>query len=311
MFDSKKYTSSIAAIGNTPMIELDSISPRNGASILVKWEGANPTGSLKDRMALAMVQEAKKEGSLKSEEPIVEFTGGSTGSSLAMVCAVLDHPLTIVTADCVAKEKIASMSALGADLHVIETPDGSSYEGLFQDMRNRALDLKEDLGAYFTDQFHNEHQLKGYDKFGKEVIEQVPNPKAFTMTVGTGGCAMGTSIAFKERGTDTEVILVEPTESPVISTGKSGPHPVEGTALISNPPLLKSSLYDGVETVNSEDGVDCMRALAKHEGLLVGASSGMNISAAKRVAEDFGPDDTVVTVACDTGLKYLSDKFYQ
>lgn len=305
------YGSTLGVIGDTPMIELPSLRPAGGASIYVKWEGANPTGSLKDRMALAMIQQAKRRGTLEPGEPIVEFTGGSTGSSLAFVCSVLDHPLYIVTADCVAKEKIASMRALGAQLEVVETPDGTTYDGLSDDLRTEAEAVQSETGAYFTDQFNNSDQLTGYETLGREILDQRPDVDDFVMIVGTGGCAMGTARSLHAHDADVTVTVVEPAESPVISAETTGSHSVQGTAIVSSPPLLEQELYDHVCTLPAADGVECVQRLARDEGLLVGTSTGMNIAAARQIAADRCPDESVVTVACDTGLKYLSDGLYK
>ncbi len=305
------HQNALEAIGETPMIELPSISPDDGASIAVKWEGANPTGSLKDRMALAMVEEARRRGELEPGDPVVEFTGGSTGSSLAFVCAVLGHPFSVVTADCVADEKIASMRALGADLELVETPDGTAYDGLFEDLRETALAVRERTGAYFTDQFNNPDQLAGYRALGREILEERPDVDEFVMTVGTGGCAMGTSRELDERGADVTVSLVEPAESPVLSDGTTGTHTVQGTAIVGSPPLVDGARYDRVHTIPADEGIECVRELARNEGLLVGTSTGMNVAAARRAASARDPDETVVTIACDTGLKYLSDGLYE
>ena len=305
------YENSLGAIGNTPIVELPSMRPEGGASIFVKWEGANPTGSLKDRMALAMVEGARRRGELQPGEPVVEFTGGSTGSSLAFACTVLGHPCYVVSADCVAEEKLASMRALGAELVVVETPDGTVYDRLSADMRAEAERIASAEGAYFTDQFNNPDQLNGYNALGREILEQKPNVTDFTMIVGTGGCAMGTSQSFRQQDADVEITVVEPTESPVISKGTTGAHTVQGTAIVGSPPLVDRDLYDGVCTLPNEVGIECVRKIAAEEGLLVGTSSGMNIAAAREIAAQRDPDDVVVTVACDTGLKYLSDGLYE
>lgn len=306
-----EYTNSLTAIGDTPLIELPSIRPDDGAAIYVKWEGANPTGSLKDRMALAMIEEAKQTGELQPNDPVVEFTGGSTGSSLAFVCAVLDHPFHVVTADCVADEKIASMRALGAHLEIVETPNGTTYDGLFDDLRDVATEIQVEKDAYFTDQFNNPDQLEGYRALGRELSDQCEEIDDFVMTVGTGGCAMGTSKALQEQAAEITVTLVEPTEAPIVSSGSTGSHSVQGTAIVGSPPLVEQDWYDTVKTLPSEDGIECVQEIARNDGLLVGTSTGMNVAAAKRVAAERNPDQVVVTIACDTGLKYLSDGLYE
>ncbi|WP_049927997.1 PLP-dependent cysteine synthase family protein [Halopiger goleimassiliensis] len=305
------YANGLEAIGDTPMVELPALRPDGGASIHVKWEGANPTGSLKDRMALAMIETARERGDLEPGDPVVEFTGGSTGSSLAFVCAVLDHPFHVVTADCVAEEKIASMRALGARVETLETPNGSPYDGLFDDLRAEAERVRDETGAYFTNQFENSDQLEGYEALGREILSQRPDVDEFAMIVGTGGCAMGTARALSERDADVRLSVVEPAESPVLTDGTTGEHPVQGTAIVGSPPLVDPEAYDRVYTIPTEEGIDCVQQMASEEGLLVGTSTGMNVAAARRIAAEHDPDETVVTVACDTGLKYLSDGLYE
>lgn len=302
---------SLAAIGGSPLVELPSLSPPDGASIYAKWEGGNPTGSLKDRMALAMIEAARERGVLEPGNPVVEFTGGSTGSSLAFVCAVLGHPFRVVTADCVADEKIASMRALGADVAVLETPNGTAYDGLFDDLKAEAERIADETGAYFTNQFENHDQLGGYRALGREILDQRPDVDEFVMIVGTGGCAMGTANALRGAGADVEISVVEPAESPVLTDGTAGEHSVQGTAMVATPPLVDPALYDHVYTIPSEEGLDVVQDIASEEGLLVGTSTGMNVAAARRTAAARDPDDVVVTVICDTGIKYLSDGLYE
>lgn len=308
---SQTNSDTLAAIGDTPMVELPSLRPDGGASISVKWEGANPTGSLKDRMALAMVKAAQEQGDLNPGEPIVEFTGGSTGTSLAFVCAVLDHPFHVVTADCVSDEKIASMRALGAKVELLETPNGATYDGLFDDLRQKAERVSDESGAYFTNQFENADQLGGYEMFGNEILDQRPDVDEFVMVVGTGGCAMGTANALKDAGAGVQISVVEPVESPVLTEGITGEHSVQGTAIVGSPPLVDKDAFDRVYTIPNEQGVECVREIAREEGMLVGTSTGMNVRAAQRIAADRDPDEHVVTVACDTGLKYLSSDLFE
>lgn len=307
----QNYPNTLAAIGETPMIDLPSLRPAGGASISVKWEGANPTGSLKDRMALAMVEAARERGDIAPGDPIVEFTGGSTGTSLAFVCAVLGHPFHVVTADCVADEKIASMQALGAEVELLETPNGTTYDGLFDDLHEEALRVREETGAYFTDQFKNDDQLDGYEAFGEEILDQRPEVDEFVMIAGTGGCAMGTARALRAADREVRISVVEPAESPVLTEGTTGEHSVQGTAIVGSPPLVDDDAYDEVYTIPNVEGIECVREIAREEGMLVGTSTGMNVAAARRIAATRDPDATVVTVACDTGLKYLSDGLYE
>lgn len=306
---SRNSTNTLEAIGETPMVDIPSLRPEEGASISMKWEGANPTGSLKDRMARAIVEAAREREDIEPGDPVVEFTGGSTGTSLAFVCAVLGHPFHVVTADCVADEKVASMRALGARVKLVETPDGTAYDGLFDDLREEALRVRDQTGAYFANQFENRDQLDGYEAFGNEILNQRPDVDEFVMIVGTGGCAMGTARTLRDA--DVRISVVEPAGSPILTEGTAGEHSVQGTAIVGSPPLVDDDAYDQVYTVPDEEGIERVREIAREEGMLVGTSTGMNVTAAQRIAADRDPDATVVTVACDTGLKYLSGGLYE
>lgn len=298
------------AIGDTPLVQVEAISPDEGARVLAKMETTNPTGSMKDRMALAMIDRAEAEGLLDPGQPVVEYTGGSTGSSLAMVCATRDYPLHIVTADCFSDEKIATMRALGAKVEVLETPEGRVYPGLQPRMEARVEALRDKLGAYWTQQMANPHQLDGYGAMAREILEIEDGITDFVMAVGTGGCAMGHARAFRAEDASVHVTLVEPDEAAYLSQGEGGAHGVEGIAVMADPPLVDDALYDDVVTVPEADGRATARRLARQAGLFVGASSGLNLAAAERIARRGDPDDAVVTVAVDTGLKYLAGDLF-
>lgn len=306
-----RATSPLDAIGNTPLVEISRLRPEGGARIFLKWEGANPTGSMKDRMALAMIRGAEREGLLKPGQRVVEYTGGSTGSSLALVCAAKGYPLTAVTADCFAKEKIDTMRAFGADVEVLKTPEGKVYPGLFARFEERAREIVQKTGAYWTHQMSNPHQLEGYGAMGDEILGDCPGVTDFVMAVGTAGCAMGNAQALRQSKPDIRVTLVEPEEAAFLSKGVKGSHRVEGIALSIRPPLLDDRLYDDVLAVPEEEGRSCARRLARDEGILAGASSGLNVAAAIRVASGLSPDEAVVTVAIDSGLKYLNGDLFR
>lgn len=293
------------AIGDTPLVRVDALSPEEGAPVFAKLEGVNPTGSMKDRMAYAMITRAEDEGLLDPGQPVVEYTGGSTGSSLAMVCAAKGYPLSIVTADCFSDEKIATMRALGAEVEVLDTPQGQVYPDLQPRMQARVEELEDELDAYWTHQMDNPHQLDGYAPMAGEILDEVPQITDFVMAVGTGGCAIGHARGFQREGADVHVSVVEPAGSPYLSKGEGGSHGVEGIAVMPEPPLLDSDLYDDVLAVPEDDARRAARRAASQEGLFVGTSSGLNLEAARRVARRRDPDDAVVTVAVDTGLKYL------
>lgn len=298
------------AIGRTPLIELRRLGPKGGARILLKWEPANPTGSMKDRMALGMIRAAQRDGSLKRGQRVVEFTGGSTGSSLAFVCANEGYPLSIVTADCFSDEKIRAMRAYGAEVEVLATPDRRTTPDIQDRMRQRVLDIRAKTGAYWTDQMRNQAQTEGYSVMADEILADAPDASDFVMCVGSGGCAMGTSRRLKAKKPGVRVTLVEPAESATISRGTKGPHGVEGIALGSRPPLLEDKLYDNVVAPPEAEGREMARRLAVEEGLLAGTSTGLNLAAALRVARDRHADATIVTVAVDSGLKYLAGDLF-
>lgn len=301
--------STLEAVGTTPLVELEDVRPSGGARILAKWEGANPTGSMKDRMAVAIIRGARERGDLRPGQRVAEYTGGSTGTSLAMVCTALDHPATLLTADCFATEKIRTMRAFGADVEVLETPAGQIHPGLIDEWQERLDAVVEETGAYWTDQFHNADALDGYAALGEEILTDAPGVTDFVMGVGTGGCAMGTARALRvER--DVRVTLLEPAESPILSADKRGDHNVEGLAVVEQPPLLDDDLYDEIRTVSEAEGRAMAGRLATEEGLFSGISTGLNVAAAVEVAADCGPEDIVTTVACDTGLKYLDGDLF-
>lgn len=301
----------LAAIGDTPLIELDSVRPEGGARVYAKWEGANPTGSMKDRMALSMIRGARADGDLDPGGHVIEYTGGSTGSSLALVCGVLDHPLTLVTADCFATEKIDTMRALGAELDVIETPDGEVYPGILDDFRARVDALATERDAYPTDQFENEYNPAGYRPLGREIVTQCPDVADFVMAVGTGGAAMGTARGIHEERPDVRISVVEPAESAVLSGGDPGSHSIEGVALGLHPPFLEPDAYDEAMAIPEARAREMARQVARGDGLFAGTSTGLNVAAAVEVARERDPDEAVVTIGVDTGLKYLHGDLYR
>ena len=301
--------STLEAVGRTPLIELDAVRPAGGARVLAKWEGANPTGSMKDRMAVAILRAARERGELAPGQRVAEYTGGSTGSSLAMACAALDHPVTLLTADCFATEKIDTMRAFGADVEVLETPNGRVHPGLIDDWQARLDEVVAETGAFWTDQLHNADALDGYANLGEELLADAPDVTDFVMGVGTGGCAIGTARALRAE-CDVHVTLLEPAESAYLSTGTGGDHSVEGLAVVEEPPLLDEGHYDEVRTVPEAAAREMSRRLAAEAGLFAGTSTGLNVAAAVEVAAEREPEDVVTTVACDTGLKYLDGDLF-
>ena len=231
----------IAGIGNTPVVRLASQDGTSSAEIWVKLEAANPTGSYKDRMALAMIEAAEADGRLQPGQLVVEYTGGSTGSSLALVCAVKGYPLRIVSSDAFAAEKTATMRALGAEVELIPSPQGITPD-LIPTMMKRAAEIAAETGGFATDQFNNTDMVDGYRKLGEEVLEQLPGEppvSAFCSYVGTAGCFLGVSQALSAGLPSLHRVVVEPAESAVLSGGPPGIHHIEGGGIGYRPPLLQ------------------------------------------------------------------------
>jgi cysteine synthase len=304
-------SSMLDVVGRTPVVRLSKVVPPAAADVLVKLEWFNPTGSYKDRMALSMIEEAERRGDLRPGMTVVEYTGGSTGSSLAYVCAAKGYRLRIVSSDAFATEKLRTIQALGAEVTVVPSGDGRVSRDLILRIIARAQEYAAEPDTYWTDQLNNRDALIGYRRVGEELLEQLDRPiDVFCAAVGTGGLSMGVSRALHDAGAPTRVCLLEPASTPVISGGQPGEHHVEGIGIGFVPPLLDPELYDEVRTVTEADARAMSHRLAAEEGLLAGTSSGLNIAGAVRLAAELGAGRTVVTVACDTGLKYLSGDLY-
>lgn len=312
MFLRPPQTSMLGTIGSTPLVELTKIVPSGSARVLVKLECLNPTGSYKDRMALAVIEEAEKRGDLRPGMTVVEYTGGSTGASLAFVCAVKGYRFRVVSSDAFAQEKLRMMSALGAELTIIPSHNGEMTRDLFQSMIEQAKIYAMEENTYFTDQFNNRDVLTGYAALAAELLEQAEKPiHTFCAAVGTAGMLMGAARQFRASSPSTRIIALEPSTSAVISTGVSGKHYMEGMGVGFVPPLLDRALLDEIRVVDEEDARAMARRLAAEEGLLVGTSSGGNIASALKIAGEIGAGHIVTTVAVDTGLKYLNGDLYQ
>jgi cysteine synthase len=302
----------LEAIGDTPVVRLRKIVSPSMAEVLVKLEYYNPTGSYKDRMALAMIEGAESRGELRPGMRVVEYTGGSTGSSLAMVCAIKGYPFSPVSSDGFAREKLQTMRLFGADLEIIPSDGGKLTPELFRTMISRAEEKAKAPGTFYTNQFKNTDAIKGYMGIGRELIEQAGGPlAAFCGGVGTAGMLMGVSRALKAAGCKARIVALEPASSPFLSTGKGGPHRVEGIAAGFRPPHLKDGDFDEVRTVEEQAARETARRLALEEGIFAGTSSGLNVAAALQLAKELGPGKTVATVAVDTGFKYLAGDLYQ
>ena len=301
----------IHAIGHTPLVRLKRLVAPDSADVVVKLEYFNPTGSYKDRMALAMIEGAEKRGTLKPGMRVVEYTGGSTGSSLALVCAMKGYDFHPLSSDAFSAEKLDTMRAFGADLEIIESDGGKVTPALFDRFKARIKELTRDPNTFWTDQFNNADAINGYANIGSELAEQVGKVDAFVGMVGTAGMLVGVSRALKAAGSSARIVALEPSTSPFLTTGKGGAHRVEGTAAGFWPPHLTKDMYDEVRVIDENAGRAMARRAAKEEGLFAGTSTGMNLAAALDLARELGPGKVVATVACDTGLKYLAGDLYK
>ena len=300
------------AIGNTSLVRLQKVIPPNGARIFVKLEWENPTGSMKDRMAQAVISRAEKDGRLKPGGTVLEYTGGSTGTSLALVSAAKGYRIRIVTSDAFSREKLDHMVALGAELTMVPSEGGLTTKKLILDMIEKARELSREPNTYWSDQLHNQDSIAGYFPLGAEIWGQTAGQvDAFVHCVGTSASLRGVATVLKRYNPAIRIVAVEPAESPVLSGGKPGPHKIEGVGIGYMPPLWDRSLVDEIEAVPTEDAKEMARLLARQEGLFAGTSSGANVIAALRVAHRLGPRATVVTLMADSGLKYLSTDVYR
>jgi cysteine synthase A len=293
-------------IGHTSLVPLRKIVPANGSRILLKLESENPTGSMKDRMALAMVEAAEADGRLTADGFVVEYTGGSTGVSLALVCAVKGYPLHIVTSDAFAREKLEHMKILGARLEIVHSESGGMTGKLTRDMIEAARVIAEKPGSFWTDQLNNTDQLAAYHKMAEEIWLQIGQIDGCVQMVGTAASLRGIGETLRRHNEQIRIVAVEPSESAVLSGGKPGSHKIDGVGAGFVVPLWQQGIADQIEQVSTEEAVAMTKRLARQEGLFAGTSTGGNVIAALRLAEQLPPGSTVVTVMCDTGMKYLS-----
>lgn len=301
----------LSAIGNTPIHELRGFDAPSRARILLKLELANPTGSMKDRMALAMIDGAERAGRLRPGGEIVEFTGGSTGTSLAFIAAARGYRLTIVTSDAFSLEKRRHMAAFGADVRIVPSDAGRITPDLFVRMKAEVDAIAAERGAFWTDQFNNHDQAGGYGPLADEAWTQSGGAiDALVQAVGTAGSLRGTATGLRRHHPAIEIVAVEPSTSAVISGGQPGPHRMEGMGTGRLVPMFSRDLITGVEAVSTEDADDMARRLAREEGVFAGTSTGANVVAALRVARRLGPGRTVLTLAVDDGLKYVTTPLY-
>jgi cysteine synthase A len=300
------------AIGNTSLVRLEKVVPPGCADVLVKLEWENPTGSMKDRMARAVVLRAEADGRLRPGDTVVEYTGGSTGTSLAMVCAAKGYRIRIVSSDAFSREKLDHMAALGAELTLVPSEGGRTTKKLILDMIEAARVLSREPHTYWTDQLNNHDSIAGYHALGEEIWRQTSGKvDAFVHSVGTAASSRGVATVLKRSKPSVRMVAVEPAESAVLSGGRPGPHKIEGVGIGYTPPLWEPSLVDEILAVPTDDAKQMARRLAREEGLFAGTSSGANVIAAIRMAERLGPGAKVVTLIADSGLKYLSTDVYR
>jgi cysteine synthase A len=299
-------------IGDTPLLALRNIVPENGSRLLLKLESQNPTGSMKDRMALAMIEAAEAEGRLRAGGSVVEYTGGSTGVSLSLVCAVKGYALHIVTSDAFSREKLDHMEFLGARLEIVPSDSGGMTGKLTRDMVEAARVIAEKPGVFWTDQLNNTAPLAAYERMAEEIWRQTGGRiDGFVQSVGTAGSLRGTAEALRRKNERIQIVAVEPSESPVLSGGATGTHKIDGIGAGFVVPLWRDDVADRIELASTDEAVAMAVRLAREEGLFAGASTGANVIAALRLAERLGPETTIVTVMCDTGMKYLSTTSYR
>jgi cysteine synthase A len=301
----------IETIGRTPMIKLRHVVPSGCARVLVKLESHNPTGSMKDRMARSVIESAAASGRLAPGGRVVEYSGGSTGTSLAFACAAHGYAITVVTSDAFSREKRDHMRSLGATVVELPSEGGSTTKDLIQRMIAKAAELARAPDTFYADQFNNPAAAAGYTSLAQEMLEQADGPiDAFVQSVGTAQCITGVGRVLREHSPATRIVAVEPAESAVLGGGAPGPHGIEGVGPGFVPPCWTAGTADAVEQVSTGEAMDAARRMASEEALFAGTSTGANVVAAIRIAKRLGAGKTVVTVACDSGLKYLSTELY-
>jgi len=302
----------LQAIGNTALVRLRKVVPPKCAEVLVKLEWENPTGSVKDRMARAVITRAEEDGRLRPGDTVVEYTGGSTGASLAMVCAAKGYRLRIVSSDAFSPEKLDQMAALGAELTLIPSEGGLTTKKLILEMIEAARALSQEPRTYWVDQLNNQDSLAGYHPLGEEIWNQTQGGlDAFVHCVGTAATSRGVATVLKRHKPGIKFVAVEPAESSVLRGGPPGPHKIEGVGIGYTPPLWEATLADEVVPVKTDEAKEMARRIAREEGVFAGTSSGANVVAAIQVGERLGPGARVVTLMADSGLKYLNTDLYR
>lgn len=302
----------LAGIGNTPLIDISDTVPPGSARLLMKLEWANPTGSMKDRMARAAIEGAEASGRLVPGGTVVEYTGGTTGISLAFVCAAKGYGLEIVFSDAFSDEKRRTMEAFGARITDVRSDGKKITEALIKEMIRTAAGISGRPKHWWCDQLNNQDAVSGYVPLGEEIWSQTGGDvSAFVHAVGTAHSIHGVTEALWAHDPRIEITAVEPEESAVLSGGPSGSHKIEGIGIGFVPPLWHPEMVNRIERVSTAEAKEMARRLARQAGVFAGTSTGANVVAARRVAQRLGPSATVVTIACDSGMRYLSTDVFR
>lgn len=298
-------------VGNTPLVRLQKIAADGGAQVWLKLEGGNPTGSYKDRMAVSVLCAAMERGDLKCGDRVVEYTGGSTGTALAFVAAVLGLEFTAVFSDAFSNSKRQAMEAFGATVLVEESAGGAITPELIEKMKLRAYALAAEPNSFYADQFGSPDVRRGYEAMGQEIAEDLDRQVDMLVSaVGTGAALMGAMDGLEKAGAAPQIVALEPLQSPLLTTGKGGPHKVEGIGVGFEPPFLDRARVMDIRAVDQEAAFDMCRRLAREEGIFCGGSTGLNVVAALELARELGPDKRIVTLGCDNGAKYIGGHIY-
>lgn len=302
----------LESIGGTPLVQLRKVVPPGSARVLAKLEGGNPTGNMKDRMAKTAIEAAERDGRLQPGGTVVEYTGGSTGASLALVCAAKGYRCKIVTSDAFSAEKTRTAQAFGAEITLIASDGGKITAELIRKMMDAARQISAEPRHWWFDQLNNADAASGYYAMGEEIWQQADGKvDAFVQSVGTSHSLNGVAKVLRERNPAVHIVAAEPAESSVLSGKPRGSHKIEGIGIGFVPPHWKPDDVNEIQTATTEDAMQTCRRLAREEGIFVGTSSGLNVIAALRVAQRLGPDATVATIMIDSGLRYLSTEVYR
>ncbi len=300
------YNNILEAIGHTPLVKLNRVVPEGHAEVYAKIESFNPMHSIKDRIALSMIEDAERKGYLTKEKYVVEPSSGNTGIGLAMVCAAKGYRLVITMPETFSIERQRLMRAMGAELDL--TPGPAGMQGAID---KASAIVAADPQAFMPQQFENPANPQAhYERTAREILADLPNFDAFVSAVGTGGTITGVGRVLKEANCATKIVAVEPSASPVLSGGRRGPHAIQGIGAGFVPKICQTDLFDRILQVDDMEAVRHCRELARKEGIFCGISSGAALCGALEVARDLDPEQKVVVIFADTGERYLSTDLF-